>query len=802
MPFFSAADLYHGANAAWNIYQLGWNRDLNASRQYQDFWNDVRSLAENLGRTWSVVENAQDAWKQHSLPLLASPGLPSQKDWDLTSLREIIGDYYKTLTDCENLLRENPEFRKNRNFVYNIEWNLVVQPKVEQLRKRLEFHNTKILVLLKPLELTLLSDIRRDLARIHQDLANRIDAVHQTLLQLKGLLIQDVEQALSEQERAIVLDLEIPAEIENKFQIAAERSHSNSRTTGMFPLQAGADAFVQFFKESTKSFTPRGSFLDERTPPPLQYLALLKCVWIMRCLSACEELRTAPSDSQWHRYVHQLEENLWTECQRFKAPLGQELIPPDLSELRNDEVYDIWPAEKIGDYMSRHTEEKSLEEVLSFPMPTQSRSLHRDLKVHKLGSTRYRIVESIEDKSSASIRREEQKLVIDLKTVNFTPLYAIPSSTPKAFKVHIASEIADITPMFLESTHIFSFQHLLTGYKVFGGYDQAMVTVSFTISGKSETLEEHGRLQLWLPKRFESSSTVSSSASNIIPSRFGSTCTSDNPSVETMPLANNRSDYNSTLFASPTSSVSPFSQYNPPFSSNIFGESSAAGSFRDNTMYPRMTMPTNPSIPNPVNRSGSSISTGEGRESMTSSRPSSFSTPNKLTKRRPSERPPSITPSTKTISSVTSRTSVTSITTVSTDTGKAHIHAKPAKPLLVIFLKSKKASEKFAIVAIQIDEKTLVERERCKCRNSKSDCRDSCIERLGGGNLLAQRWDSDDGLGSWNLARLGVHQRKELPEDGWENLKRVKLKFDTLDGRFCHHKRIPKIGIDGIPRAP
>ena len=699
-------------------------------------------------------------------------------------MHEIIGDYHKTITDCQKLLNENPEFRKSRNFAYNIEWNFVLQPKVEQLRKRLEFHNTKILVLLRPLELTLLSDI-------HRDLANRIDAVHQTLLQLKGLLIQDVEQALTEQERVIVVDLEIPAEIENKFQIAAERSHPNCRTTGMFPLQAGADAFVQFFKESTNCFTPKGSFLNERTPPPLQYLALLKCVWIMRCLSACEELRTAPADSQWHGYVHQLKENLWTECQRFKAPLGQQLIPPDLSEIRNDEAYDIWRAEKIGDYLSRHTEEKSLEEVLSFPMPSQSTSLPRDLKVHKLGSTRYRIVESIEDKNSTSIRREEQKLVIDLKTVDFTPLYAIPSSTPKAFEVRIGSGIADIHPMFLETNHIFSFQHLMTGYKVYRGYDQAMVTVSFTISGKPETLEEHGRLQLWLPKPFKSSSTFSPSASTIVPSRFGSTRTSPNPSVETMPLANNRSDHTSSRFASPTSPLSPFSQYSLPFPSNLSGGSFAAGSSRDNAMFPQMTMPPNPSIPKPVNRSRSSISTGEGRESMTSSRPNSFSTQNKLTKRRHSDRPPSITPSTKTTSSVTSRTSVTSITTVSTDTGKAQIHAKPAKPLLVIFLKSKQASGKFAMVAIQIDEKTLVERERCMCRSSRSDCRDSCIERSGGGNLLAQRWDADDGLGSWNLAKLGVHQRRELPEDAWENLKRVKLKFDTLDGKFCHHKPIP-----------
>jgi hypothetical protein len=97
--------------------------------------------------------------------------LPLQKDWDLSSLREIIGDYYRTLEECKTLLKENCEFRKNRNFAYNIEWNLVVQPKVDHLRKRLDSHNSKISILLKPLELNILSDIYRDLA-------DRIDAVH------------------------------------------------------------------------------------------------------------------------------------------------------------------------------------------------------------------------------------------------------------------------------------------------------------------------------------------------------------------------------------------------------------------------------------------------------------------------------------------------------------------------------------------------------------------------------------------------------------------------------------------------
>ncbi len=67
------------------------------------------------------------------------------------------------------------------------------------------------------------------------------------------------------------------------------------------------------------------------------------------------------------------------------------------------------------------------------------------------------------------------------------------------------------------------------------------------------------------------------------------------------------------------------------------------------------------------------------------------------------------------------------------------------------------------------------------CRTANSKCVVSCIERSGG-YLLAQRWDADQGLGSWNLARLGVEQRKELPADAWNDVKRVIMKFDSLEG--------------------
>jgi hypothetical protein len=701
-----------------------------AGKQYQDFGTDIKYLAENLNNISQVVDYAKATWTQQSLQYGRSRGPPPQKDWDLTSLREIIGDYYKTLTDCEKLLLENHEFKKSQNFAYNIEWNLVLQPKVDQLRQRLDSHNTKILILLKPLELKLLSEI-------HHDLAKRIDAVHRSVLHLQGLLIPDVEQAMSEQhDRVIPASIVVPSVIENKFQVAAGKSRPETLTQSNFPLQAGADAFVEHFKESTKNFTP-GNFLRDRTPTPKQYLSLLKCIWIMNRLEQSEALKNTPADSQWPGYIGQLNEDMSMECQRFTAPPAQRLIAPVLSSLMAEDEYDIWPGENIAAYISPH-HEVCMEEVLKIPLPNPSETLQRDMAVYRLESTRYRIVESVEDKNTPSTRREDFKMDINLKTVRLTPIYATPSSRPKSLEVLINSASTQTNPTFQELKHIYRLQHILTGYQVYERYDQAMVTASFFVSGQVAPIEEHGRLQLWLPHPIKSSSSLSSPTASTVQSVAGSSRAPLNAATESMTPSNNRED------------IQPSRLSNRSFSS----------SSKDR-------------IPSVMTTSSSKRRT----PSFATSSSSKYRAPSFMTNSSKGR-----APSVMTNSSTMSRSSVSSVTTISTGAGRAHLHTKPAKPILVIFLKSRDPAAKLAIAALQIDDKTMVERERCGCRTSNSQCRTSCIERSGD-SLLLQRWDADQGLGSWNLAKLGVEQRKDLPEDSWNNVKRVSLKFDSLEGR-------------------
>ena len=725
-----------------------------AGQQYHDFGSDIKSLAENLNNIVRVVENARATWIQESVRIARSRGPPLQKDWDLSSLQEIIGDYRSTLEDCKRLLEQNYEFRNNRNFAYNIEWNLVIQPKVDRLRKRLESHNSKISILLKPLELNLLSDI-------HRDLADRIDAVHRSILHLHGLLIPDVEQAISEQGRAVPMPLIVPADIEKRFQSAAERSYPTVRTLGNFPLQAGADAFVTHMDESTKKFSA-GNFLNERTPPAKQYLSLLKCIWIMRRLQESYELRSAPDSSQWPGYIAQLNEDLSVECVRFTAPSAQRLIPPDVSSPRPEDEYSIWPGEDISEFISPHSE-VYLEELLKLPMPSPSPSLRRAMTVYKLDATKYRLVETIEDTGSPAARRQEYKMEIDLKTVNLTPIYATPSSRPKSMEVQLTTSSAKINPTFQEHRHMLRFQHLLTGYKVYERYDQAMITASFFISGQEKPIDEHARIQIWLPHPFASPDSANPSALTPTALQSPSSSTFQSPTIQSPMRTNTRGSLNASMESM------TFWRNSGPMNASM--ESISTGRNRDNRTPSRLTKSSSRGS---IGTARDSAIMGNSRDDV---RSSAFSMRSFTNKSR--QRPPSV----MTTSSTTSRKSTaTSITTISTGAGnRAHLHTKPAKPLLVIFLKAKDAAAKLAIVAIQMDDKTEVKRERCGCRSSNSNCRSSCIERSDG-PLMVQRWDADQGLGSWNLAKLGVDQRKELPADAWNDVKRVSLNFEKTEG--------------------
>ena len=604
-----------------------------AGHHYSDFGNDIRSLSDNLNNIQRVVENATTTWAQNHR------GLGRSKHWDLSSLDEIIGDYHATLEDCKRLLEENREFRTPRNFAYNVEWTLMIQPKVDHMRKRLDAHNSKIAILLKPLELSLLSEI-------HHDLAARIDAVHQSVLHLQGLLIPDVARAISDQEKGAVVLLPIPPEIETRFQCASGTYIDQSRPDS-FPLQAGADAVVAHLEQSTKTFSP-GRFLNERIPTAKQYLNLLKCIWLIGRLEASEKMVSVDKDSQWPGYIAQLKEEISVQCQRFTTQGPGGLVVPELGSLQAPEDYSIWVEDNIATLISPHAQER-LDEVLRIPLPSP-RGTERHMTAYKISSTRYRLVEVITE-NQAQIRlarSQEFSIEIDLSTLVLTPIYATPSSRPRALELLIHSGSAQTNPTFAEAKYVYQLQHLLTGYKVYERYDQAMVNVQFVLARQATPLEEHGRIQLWLPKQFQASSTSTSPSASVAHSTaHQSAVTLDTTTDSRASTRGEPRNSESTRYSYPNATMaSPTSQsYSSTFSS--------------------VSTPSRMSI-NPT-PSPSSIYSSFKSSAYSRNRTASIFT---------------------SATSVSNRTA-SSVSTISTGKGKARLHEKPAKPLLVIFLKSK-----------------------------------------------------------------------------------------------------------------
>lgn len=665
-------------------------------------------MAENLDSVLAIAQNA--SWQQQALqsPHLFRAG--AHRRLELSSIRDIVGDYGATLAECERLITENPGFQTHCGARHNVQWNVFVRPKVEALQKRLSAHNAKLIILLKPLELSLLSELHRSVSAFHRDLSERLDAVHQSILHIQGLLIPDVSQAIHEQEQRMEIVITIPDLIETKFLAAAARSHPEVRQPTQFPLKLGADAFIAHFEGSTRRFES-GRFLTERTPSIDQYLNLLKCVWILRRLENSEALAgtsQVDNESQWPGYIGQLHENLYVECQRFSARSAQKLLAPDMRTAFEDSKYAIWVEEDLAAYLSP-LEETILPPVLEIPLLNPQEWLSRRLSIHPISQTRYKLVESIQDVTSPEKKMASLRFDIDLKTVSCIPIYALPSNTPVTPSVKVGDGSNYITLEFSNIKWLYRLQHFLTGYKVYDRYDKSGVKTNFIISEEGQIIQGIGRVQLWLPMPFKT----------VHPGRGCVTGASRLPHES-------RTHSLDTLDSSPQLRSSGSESHGIRHSSSISASSSSAATGE---------------IPIPI---------------ATKSCMSSY-----------------------TSSSATSRGTASTVTRINTGgPSKVLLHSEPLKPLLVIFFKANDSPGSLSVMAVQIDDATNVERERCSCWSANSKCQVSCLERAGG-HLIVQRWEAGDDLSRFNIAKSGMDSGHH-----WSRVSRLSLNFDNWESKY------------------
>jgi hypothetical protein len=904
------AEVSEALSIAWKVYEQGWIREHAPNPQLAKFGEEVQTIADNLSNVVRIVENARICYQQQAIRSPMFRGFFVQKQWDLTSLHEICGGFKATVTECEALLAQNRDGYRSEASAYGDEWLLVMKPKVDELCTRLRAHNAKLSMILKPLETKLLGDVHQEFIANQPPTQQMRQAMPNFSIQ--GLMVVNLEQTLAEYRQVQPAHIDMPPDVDAQLRTQVAESRPELRYPGAMKLQAGVDMFAEFFDGSTKRFVP-GNFVSERQPSAQQYLNLARANIVVQHMQQSQELRQVLPSSLWPLFIAEVMNTMRAESLRFSSRTADRLLPPDFNSLqralRGPQV-GIGSREDVSKLMSPHFETYS-KPIFNVPLPNPQEGLQRQLSISRIDSTKLRLIEAVHEQNNPAAALGEIVMDIDLSTIQFAPIYATPSSRPRPLEVLLQTQLGQLNPTFCEAKHIYRLQHLLTGYKVYDKYDQAMVKVSFFVTGQSSPLEEHGRVQLWLPQPYgtadrsgvatpsQTSGTASasvlhdppvvsqqqvpkpavertSSFRKWIPGLRKNSATSSSDGAS--PGASNRSRSSSTTSHTSQAAPSPVSNM-PPLSSgrpvtNSFGpfELSAAdqsphlatglspvhathqqsygySSFerrapptpnylpspRQSPVYQPYGMDDLPEIaqqhrpdttqqttgwnhsqayPHPVAPqqqawpySPDSISPASAppwaeqhtiqneREPYQST---NTTTPSIQTERkkpastiRPSQLYPQSSPSVISTRSTRSHSSMaSSVTTIRTSTGTssvsssgvARMHHKPQKPLLVIFLKSRDPSAKLSIVAIQIDSNTSVVRERCDCYNSHSTCRISCVERSSGGGLLAQRWEADAGLTSFNAAKLGEHQRKDS-QNGWPNLKRVSLRFEKMEGK-------------------
>lgn len=125
----------------------------NADILYLRFGREIESFTESLQQLEAVIDHAN---RQR-------PRRPFRNHNDecrhaLQPLSQLVGDFKKTLDECEKLLNDHERFKRDTaGFVDNVVWHVSTQRDVDILRERVHFHATKVATMICPGDLSLLT---------------------------------------------------------------------------------------------------------------------------------------------------------------------------------------------------------------------------------------------------------------------------------------------------------------------------------------------------------------------------------------------------------------------------------------------------------------------------------------------------------------------------------------------------------------------------------------------------------------------------------------------------------------------
>ena len=459
-----------------------------ADLRYLEFGRQIKSLGGSLSTLDSVIANAD---KQNQLPRRPwhSDADRYGPSWDV--LPEVVGDFKKTLEECDNLLKDRSKFQYSQaGFIENVIWWSSVEGDVNALSERVRFHMMKLTFVAKPFEIQLLLGIKRELQLLRIDVQD-----------LKTILIDGLRQKDSSSS-TYLQSLKVPPELAIRFTKALQTSKPASfHSQADIPLKDGFDALVYHFANSTILFNPRPE-LRQRDPEEPQYLNLVKCRWIAQTIRQSVSFELAGPDSLWADYMKELEDDIQGQFRRFDT--GQLVRPSsDRISLLPESCFHIWFIEEPLTRPPDLAEQRPLEEkILELALPGTFGTRKSTITVFRKSESNMRLVTTTKDDQNQYFHHERETHV-NMEADRLIPTYATPgdASTMTNNVMICSNEGRDPEWYSLKDPDdVLHFQRALTGFFV----SHQMLNISWSIEGSSKSNKSgRGRLQFWYLKPFQ-----------------------------------------------------------------------------------------------------------------------------------------------------------------------------------------------------------------------------------------------------------------------------------------------------------